>query len=456
MMPILRHFSLGLLVISAVLWWAGTALKEELAAQSSSIPELAEDVGEWVTGQSRVLSTQSPAHLLVALDDPVFQQQEDGTYRQVGLLVNIDGGTTRDASWEKEFDLEIYQDALLKCPDGYELHYHRTSLSLDSVVRTLAPKERQDEIKAYLAEEWQKNKQQFLLELRPVMTEGIRTALKAVEQELPEILSAHRKEFEAIGDRYETEILKEDLVPLVRKEILPIVQKEASPVVEDVGRDLWKRVSLWGFAWRYVFDQSPLPKKDRVKGEFQRFVREEAVPELESRTDQFIRVTERIVRRSMDNPRVKAVLRENLKQVAEDPELQKLIWNVVRESLIENERLRDSIEDYLKEHETRTVMQIAGGRVEPMIRHIGDILFGTRENGITPEFSRILRLQILQKDRRWFVLVPTDTEEAEDAAEAGSTTAADFVRVVDMQRTPMVYPVGFGGEIQSPLTPQDN
>jgi hypothetical protein len=231
------------------------------------------------------------------------------------------------------------------------------------------------------------------------------------------------------------------------------VQAEASPVIEDVGRDLWKRVSLWGFAWRYVFDQSPLPKKDRVKAEFQRFVQEEAVPELESRTDEFIRVTERIVRKSMDNPKVKAVLRENLKQVAEDPELQRLIWNIVRESLIENKHLRDSVEKYLKEHETRTVMQVAGGRVEPMVRHIGDILFGTRESGITPEFSRILRLQILQKDRRWFVLVPA--EDSDHNEEAGSSTMGTFVRVVDMQDVPAVYPVGYSGEIQSPLTPQD-
>ena len=449
-----RHFLIGILTITAAVWWAGTTLRSELAAQSSSIQELTEDVGEWVTGQSEVLRTEYPTHLLVALDDPVFQLLDDGSYRQVGILNNIDGGTSRDASWQKEFEFEIFRNALNRCPDGYELHYHRTSLSLDSVVRTLAPKERQDEIKEYLAQEWQKNKQQLLLELRPVISEGIRTALKAVEQELPDILKAHRSEFEAIGDRYETEILKEDLVPLVRKEILPIVQAEATPVVEDVGRDLWKRVSLWGFAWRYVFDQSPLPKKDRVKGEFQRFVREEAIPELESRTDQFIKVTERIVRRSMDNPKVKAVLRENLKQVAEDPELQRLIWNIVRESLIENERLRDSVEGYLKEQETRTVMQIAGGRVEPMVRHIGDILFGTRESGITPQFSRILRLQILQKDRRWFVLVPVQGEET-DVVESGSSTPRDFVRVVDMQKSPMIYPVGYSGEIQSPLTPQD-
>ena len=63
-------------------------------------------------------------------------------------------------------------------------------------------------------------------------------------------------------------------------------------------------------------------------------------------------------------------------------------------------------------------------------------------------------LQILQKDRRWFVLVPVQGEET-DVVESGSSTPRDFVRVVDMQKSPMIYPVGYSGEIQSPLTPQD-
>jgi hypothetical protein len=35
---------------------------------------------------------------------------------------------------------------------------------------------------------------------------------------------------------------------------------------------------------------------------------------------------------------------------------------------------------------------------------IGELLFGTRDGGVTPEFARVLRNQILGKDKRWLVL----------------------------------------------------
>jgi hypothetical protein len=38
-----------------------------------------------------------------------------------------------------------------------------------------------------------------------------------------------------------------------------------------------------------------------------------------------------------------------------------------------------------------------------LVRGIGDDLFGTQETGIEPNFARVLRNQILGKDRRWIV-----------------------------------------------------
>ena len=40
------------------------------------------------------------------------------------------------------------------------------------------------------------------------------------------------------------------------------------------------------------------------------------------------------------------------------------------------------------------------------MREIGDIVLGTRESGITPEFARVLRTQILEKDRQRLFLAP--------------------------------------------------
>ena len=80
--------------------------------------------------------------------------------------------------------------------------------------------------------------------------------------------------------------------------------------------------------------------------------------------------------------------------------------------------------------------------MEPVVRQIGDMIFGSREQGITVEFSRVLRSQILTKDRRWFVMVPARADHAQDGR----------IPIV-VAKTPMLYPMGFGGSAQSPLTP---
>lgn len=86
-----------------------------------------------------------------------------------------------------------------------------------------------------------------------------------------------------------------------------------------------------------------------------------------------------------------------------------------------------------------------------MVRAIGDALFGSRETGITPEFSRILRVQLLTKDRRWFMMVPVETvtpTESDDSPDSGKVIS------MKMATESMIYPMGFGGSAQSPLTPQ--
>jgi hypothetical protein len=46
--------------------------------------------------------------------------------------------------------------------------------------------------------------------------------------------------------------------------------------------------------------------------------------------------------------------------------------------------------------------------LEPVIRQIGDDLFGNETQGINPDFARVLRNQILGKDRRWIVATVAD------------------------------------------------
>jgi hypothetical protein len=62
------------------------------------------------------------------------------------------------------------------------------------------------------------------------------------------------------------------------------------------------------------------------------------------------------------------------------------------------------MEDNWTSPEANAAFQMATSRLEPTSLRIGQILFGNEEDGITPEFAKVLRNQILRKDQRWLVL----------------------------------------------------
>ena len=440
----LRHVILG-----SVGWLTASVagvvvLRSELSQQSSSLSSLATDVSHWVAGQKTELTGHCTFPVGIALDDPVFFETEDGRFCQAGHVSSVDGTRFRDPLVTSQVQIVLYDDAIHQFPEGWHLEYFTTPMSLEWVITMMIPPERQQEIAELIRQEWKVHQQDVMDELRPVMREGVRWAMRAVEADLSSIIQRHRADFRGLGDRFETEILQEELLPLIRDEIFPVIQEEAQPLAMDIGRSLWQRISLWSFTWRYLYDVSPLPERNAVQSEFQRYINNEALPELESRTEDFIALTRTIIRRVMQNPAVKESLRENLRRITEDAELQQIVWAILRESTFENERLRRELEAYWKSQETRVAVRMASARIEPTVRGIGDLIFGTREKGITAEFSRILRSQILQKDRRWFVMVP----------DAGTPFTGEEV-VITLAEHPMLYPLKFSGSRQSPLTQTD-
>jgi len=238
--------------------------------------------------------------------------------------------------------------------------------------------------------------------------------------------------------------VQQKIVPLVRREILPIVEQEIRPVALQLGRELWERVSLWSFTWRYLYDVSPLPERNAVRREFERFLADEITPALESRTEIFVAVTERIVARISANQEVRRVVRESLRSAATDAELQKVLGSILHDLFLDNSAMHRALEDYLAGDEVRSALEVATSHFEPSARAIGTAVFGSRTEGITAEFSRVMRTQILLKDRRWLVVVPES-----GAAGVQDDEAAITIR---FSVSGAEFPLEFEGKQQSPLT----
>lgn len=444
-----RHLILGIVA------WIGGGTGVWLALHNTGVNEqaaakhVAGEISQWVIGARTEQLARSNTPILLFPNDPILMRQPDGGYLQVGKVRNHFSAEPRKA-YTKQASLVLYNSIAIDAPHGFELHYYSTPTSLEWVVRTMVSPERQQEIARLIADDWKSHREEVLTQLQPVMEKSLIHAVNAIEAELPAIIQGHRSEFGQLADRYQSEIIRRQIVPLVRKEILPIVEEEITPMASELGQELWDRVSLWSFTWRYLYDVSPLPEKNAVKTEFDRFLDQEVKPQLESRSDQFVVVTQRIISRVSKNEKVRAVIRESLRKVASDPELQAIIWSVVQESILQNEKLKSSLRDYWKSEEVQDALQVANLRFEPTARAIGDAIFGNREQGITAEFSRVLRSQILLKDRRWLVVVPLSDSQLGQQSEDADHPVNSLQIIV--AKDAMDFPIIFEGTAQSPLT----
>ena len=468
------RIGIGLTAWIAFLVGGWSAARREMQSEEASLADVSTGVASWLADCRTELLAESDISVEIVLGTPVLGLGADGQYRQVGVVRNNflpvvpvtnvasnsathDGGkkTVALPAYTKKAMISVYSNALPPAGQAFNLIYHRAPTSLGWVASTLVSPERKDKIAKLIAAEWTKHQEETLQSLRPVMQQSVKRAIAAIEAELPRAIARHRHEFTKLGDKYKSEILQKEMLPLVETHILPIVEREAKPLMSDIGQDLWNRVSLWSFAWRYFYDVSPLPQRNAVREEFDRFVELEALPELRSRSHEFATVIEKVVAEVSKDPVVNDTIRKNLRRIAADPELHAIVWSVVKEAVLQNKSLHDSLDEYWNSPEARQVMQQTSAKFEPTARKIGDLIIGSREEGITPEMARILRLQILMKDRHWLVISPVDVPENSSNESGTSRVGNSSVRIVVAgERT--TYPITFDRADPDPLPPMES
>lgn len=333
--------------------------------------------------------------------DAIYLQGSDGKWRQAGYLTWTDQTATARvarAVWHAD-ELDV---------SNCEFIYYRTEGDLGEVLSAMLPQEKRQRIEALIREAFERHGQSLVAAVRPIVVRSLRESVPVMEASFRESLRNHREELEALGDRYRQEILEERLLPLVKEEVLPIVRKHGEPVAKDIGRELWDRASLWRFAWRGIYDKSPLPERDLLKREWERYLDEEAVPVVEQYTPELVAAQQRILVDVSKNERIRAELSQVVQQVAGDEEFRRLLMTVLRETVVDNRQLHEVWVRNWQSADAKRAVALAGAKMEPLVRQIGDELFGTRDGGIAPGFARVLRNQILGKDRRWLVAVPRE------------------------------------------------
>jgi hypothetical protein len=284
-------------------------------------------------------------------------------------------------------------------------YYMSAPDSIEWVVRTLLPAERRKQVENELTAALSEHHEEIVKALQPLVNRSVREALSVLEQDLPSAIDKHRPELQAIAGKDREEILKRELIPLLKAEVWPIVRQDSEPLVRQVTGELWARVSLWRFAWRGAVDTLPLLRgNNRVEEELRRFLDQEALPIFARHEGEFVAVLDTILQHVAENENVKAGFRRSVAMVIEDPELQRVLNEILHEVVIKNPHFWQTVRQNLRSDNARDALQLTGLRLEPAVRRIGDLVLGTREEGLTPEFNRVLRQQVLLKDRHGIIL----------------------------------------------------
>ena len=343
---------------------------------------------------------------VLQVGDPVFVRTTNGkldaAWKQIAHVSGREEGEFL-AAWHGN-----------SSPSSFRFVMHRQSGSLQSIMTAMLPPEKQERIQRRLKAAMAQHGDEIAASLVPLVRESFERSLPVVEAELRASLRRHKTEIDLFTQSWNDKIIQQRLIPISKQEILPIVRHHAQPEVEAIGKELWDRASLWRFGWRALYDKTPLPQQDLVREEWDRFVEGEAIPVFESHTDELVASLQRILRDVAANPGVQQEFREMAAETVDDPKAKVLFRQILREVLVENPALRETWREVWMSAPAKARLRRIGDQVEPIVREIGDELFGTRETGIDPGFARVLRGQILGKDRRWIEAIPSEQSPTGD------------------------------------------
>jgi hypothetical protein len=402
--------------------WLALRVRAAPAVNGAEQPAISTALWHYWTGTRRTVLLQFAKATEVAVGDPIFMQDRPGSLRQVGeiqSLADSDGHALAYRFADVPAAQALFYPFAPQVGANAHVQYHTTPSSLAWVVNTLVTPERKEQLTREFKKTLDEHRDEILKLLAPVVDRSLQDMVAILAEDLPRAVLAHEKELDALGAKYERELVDRQLLPLVKHEIWPLVKARTEPEVRAVGQELWQRVSLWSFGWRYAYDKLPFTAGNRTDQEWQRFLEKEALPIIERHSEAFVGVVRNVVADVAGNPRVREAARKSLAVVADDPEFKRIVRAIFDEAILRNPRFREALERQWQSVETQAALEQASSILEPAIRRMTDVLIGSPDTGVTPEFAQVLRSQILAKDRRWFLLeVPQKSTAVIQRAEA--------------------------------------
>lgn len=274
------------------------------------------------------------------------------------------------------------------------------------VVQTLLPRENIIRIAEVWNDTMLAHREEIFTLVTPLLRDLILDIERHIEAELRPFLARHRPEVAILVKGFEDSAGGARFTRLFVEEIWPIAQEKLRPIIDKASQELWDALPLWGLTWRLAYQTLPLTDNDHLTKAWSRFLETEALPMFQSHSEELFQATREVLREALGKESVSGYLRDAFAGVLSNPQFHILSQTFVREVFLDSRIFHDLLQRRLQSPEAQRALEAASVHMEPMIRKMGDILLGDREQGITREFARVLRSQILLKDLHRIEITP--------------------------------------------------
>jgi hypothetical protein len=389
----------------------GWQLVRSSAPQAADTEPLVPAIWQYAVGQRTRVSLDFEEFFWCRIGDPVFVHgNREDDFTKVGIITNlynedgeVPGPQAKRGAWAIKARATLYPNAPT-LTGGSALSYYESEDSVAWIIRTMLPPKQRLAVAEKIREAMALNRDAIVASFRPILQESLTAAFAAIEKELPKALASHQQQLQDLGAKYQQDLIEKEIIPLIKDEIFPIAQKHGQPVADKVGQKIWKQMSLVSLGGRFLWDRLPGTKGDSLKKEWDRTLNKDVIPIIKAHSDDFVQMVKLIVQDAMKNEKVQQQMRNAFGRVVKDEQLHALIWSVTKQAVVENKTLHETINAHWKSERAQAALDLATAKIEPVVIELGNMLFGTREQGITPQFSAVMRNRVLLKDRQWFIL----------------------------------------------------
>lgn len=340
----------------------------------------------------------------LSVGDPVFLKTSYQQLRKVGFVrqrLEYNSGQNAKILWYDQ-----HSD-----PYNYDFIVYESATGISDQINLLIPSSTRNEILNQLVTQLDEHGDELKASFVSILEKSLQESLPAINLALGESLEKHKDKIEAITARYEKIIMQDHLNNLVSEEFFPIVKQHIEPVASELGLELWEQASIWRFGSSAIIDRTGLARRSRVQREWNRFYNRTAEPIIISYTDDFMAALKNILNDISANQPFREAIQEVAAEMFQDQELRQLINQILYETLIDNPELRKVWQENWQSDEAQQAFALAKKHLEPVIKNIGVTLFGTSDQGISPNFARFIRSQVLGKDKRWLVAKPSRNKD---------------------------------------------